>query len=136
MFEIFQQFEYFPFAFPARFIISASIQLLSLLWWSVFLTFLLIVNVVVICLVLEFPVVMTVMTVNVVLLFRMGKMIVMNVLVDMMAELNFQMDMTVEWDFQMSVMNVMALVLYYVCFLDHQKILDECHMAVVHFRQI
>ena len=98
-----------------------------------FLTFLLIVNVVVICLVLEFPVVMTV---NVVLLFRMGKMIVMNVLVDMMAELNFQMDMTVEWDFQMSVMNVMALVLYYVCFLDHQKILDECHMAVVHFRQI
>ena len=42
----------------------------------------------------------------------MGKMIVMNVLVDMMAELNFQMDMTVEWDFQMSVMNVMALVLY------------------------
>ena len=29
----------------------------------------------------------------------MGKMIVMNILVDMMAELNFQMDMTVEWGF-------------------------------------
>ena len=77
----------------------------------------------------------------------MGKMIVMNILVDMMAELNFQMDMTVEWDFQMdmavewdfqmdmavewdfqmSVMNVMALVLYYGCFLDHQKILSQCH---------
>ena len=31
LFEIFQQFEYFPVAFPAQFIISASIQLLSLL---------------------------------------------------------------------------------------------------------
>ena len=64
-------------------------------------------------------------------------MIVMNILVDMMAELNlqmdmtvewdFQMDMTVEWDFQMSVMNVMALVLYYGCFLDHHQILSHCH---------
>ena len=63
----------------------------------------------------------------------MGKMIVMNILVDMMAELNFQMDMTVEWGFQMSSMNMIALVLYYGCFLDHQKILNQCHMAVVFF---
>ena len=40
----------------------------------------------------------------------------------MMFESNFQMDITVELDFKMSVMNVMALVLYYGCFLDHQTI--------------
>ena len=100
------------------------------------LTFLLIVNVVVICLVLEFPVVMAVMSVNVVLWFRMGEMIVMNILVNMMAELNFQMNMTIEWDFQVSVMNVIALVLSCGCFLDHQKILSQCHMVVVCFWQI
>ena len=60
------------------------------------MTFLLIVNFEVICLALEFAFVMTVITVNVVLWFRMGKIIVTNILVDMMAELNFQMDVTVE----------------------------------------
>ena len=97
------------------------------------LTFLLILNVVVICLVIEFPVVVTVMSVNVVMWFRMGEMIVMNILINMMVELNFQMNMTIEWDFQMSVMNVMALVLSCGCFLDHQKILSQCHMVVVCF---
>ena len=84
----------------------------------------LIVNIVMLCLVLELPVVMTVMSVNVVLWFQM------------VFELNFQMDMTVELDFQISVMNVMALVLYCGCFLDHQTILSQCHMIVVCFRQI
>ena len=66
----------------------------------------------------------------------MGKMIVMNIQVDMVAELIFQMSVTVELDFQMSVMNVITLVLYYGCFLDHQKIPNQCHIVVVRFRQI
>ena len=49
----------------------------------------------------------------------------------MMFESNFQMDITVELDFKMSVMNVMALVLYYGCFLDHQTILSQHHITVV-----
>ena len=49
----------------------------------------------------------------------------------MMFESNFQMDVTVELDFKMSVMNVMALVLYYGCFLDHQTILSQRHIIVV-----
>ena len=73
-----------------------------MLWCSVVLTFSLIVNVVVICLVLEFPIMIIVMSVNIVLCFRMGEIIVMNILVNMVAGLNFLMDTTVEWDFQMS----------------------------------
>ena len=49
----------------------------------------------------------------------------------MMFESNFQMDVTVELDFKMSVMNVMALVLYYGRFLDHQTILSQRHIIVV-----
>ena len=56
-----------------------------------------------ICLVKEFAVVMTVMSVNVALWFRMSEMIVMSILVDMVTEMNFHMDRTVKWDFQMSV---------------------------------
>ena len=56
-----------------------------------------------ICLVKEFAVVMTVMSVNVALRFRMSEMIVMSILVDMVTEMNFHMDRTVKWDFQMSV---------------------------------
>ena len=76
-----------------------------MVWWSVILAFLFIVNVVMI----EFLVSMTVMNMTVVLWFRMSVMIVMNILVDTVVELNFQMDMIVEWDFQMSVMNVMGI---------------------------
>ena len=47
----------------------------------------------------------------------------------MVAEFNFQMDMMVGRNFQMSVMNMMALVLWYGCFLDHQTI-----MIAVSFR--
>ena len=47
----------------------------------------------------------------------------MRILVDVVVELNIQMNMMIEWDIQISVMNVMGLVLYYGCFLDHQTIL-------------
>ena len=70
---------------------------------------------------------MAVMSMTVVLWFQMSMMIVMNILVDMVVELNFQVDMMVEWDFQVNVINVMVLVLYYGCFLDHQTILTQCH---------
>ena len=73
------------------------------------------------------------MSVNIVLWFQKDGMIEMKILVDMVVELNFQMDVRVEWDFQMSVMNMMALVLYYGCFLGHQRILSQCHMLVVCF---
>ena len=53
----------------------------------------------------------------------MGELILMRILVDVVVELNIQMNMMIEWDIQISVMNVMGLVLYYGCFLDHQTIL-------------
>ena len=47
-----------------------------------------------ICLVLEFTVAMTVMSMTVTLWFRMFVMVVTNISVDMVVELNFQMDVT------------------------------------------
>ena len=138
LFEIFQQFEYFPVAFAAQFIISASTQSLSLLSWYLMVEcgF----NFFIDCErcgdVFSFrgSVVMTVVRVNIVLWFQMGGMFMMNILVDIAAELIFQMNMRIEWYFQMKMMNVMALVLYYGCFPGHQKILSQCHMFAVCFR--
>ena len=66
----------------------------------------------------------------------MGELILMRILVNVVVELNIQMNMMIEWDIQISVMNVMGLVLYYGCFLDHQTILGQCHVIVFHFQQI
>ena len=134
IFEIFQQFEYFLVAFPARFIISASIQLPSLigLYLMVGWGFNFFIN----CECCDDLFGFRVVSCDdcdecgcCVVVSNGWDDCVMNILVDMVAEFNFQMDMMVGQNFQMSVMNMMALVLWYGCFLDHQTI-----MIAVSFR--